>query len=154
MTYEDAQTKAAEEAKTHGVPMAVVAVQGKSPDNFETMALSTAVEQQTYIWCRYYPPEGTHADKRFWKCLIAERDNPKHVVVKATHYQIGPEDQSIRRQWRGFHGDRYNIRFNDGRTVTSTNMWCQGAIPAQLRDDLPDNAEFVKDKNTSAQPVS
>jgi len=143
--YEDAQQKAANEAKELGVPMAVVAAQGKGVDNYETVALSTAMEQQTYIWCRYYPPQGIHAPESFWKRLITLRDNSDHVVVNGTHYTIGPEDSSIRRQWRGFHGDRYVIKFRDGRTVTSTNLWCQGTIPLQYRDELPDNAEFVKE---------
>jgi len=37
------------------------------------------------------------------------------------------------------------IKFRDGRSVTSTNLWCQGTIPLQYRDELPDNAEFVKE---------
>jgi hypothetical protein len=84
-------------------------------------------------------------EETFWQRLIEKRNNPSHVVVKGTHYQIGPEDPSIRRQWRAFHGDRYNIKFNDGRTATSTNLWCQGTIPAAFREQLPDNAEFVKE---------
>lgn len=147
MTYEDAQAKAAEEAKANGVPMAVVAAQGKGTDNYETTAVSAALAQQTYVWCRYYPPEGIHASGHFWMGLISQRDNPNHVVVKGTHYQIGPEDSSIRRQWRAFHGDRFNIKFNDGRTATSTNLWCQGPIPAQFREQLPDNAEFIRESH-------
>jgi hypothetical protein len=145
MKYEDAQQKAANEAKDLGVPMAVVAVQGKDVDNYETMALSTAVAQQTYVWCRYYPPQGIHAHGNFWMGMISERDDLDHVIVKGTHYTIGPEDPNIRRQWRGFHGDRYVIKFRDGRTVTSTNLWCQGTIPLQYRDELPDNAEFMRE---------
>ena len=148
MTYEEAQAKAAEETKSLGVPMAVVAVQGKGVDDYETLALSTALAQQTYIWCRYFPPQEAHAHDPFWAQLIAQRGNPKCVVVKGTHYTIGPEDPNIRRQWRGFHGDRYVIRFLDGRTVTSTNLWCQGTIPLQYREQLPDNAEFVKEQTT------
>lgn len=84
-------------------------------------------------------------EETYWQRLIYTRHNPDHVVVKGTHYTIGPEDASIRRQWRGFHGDQYVIRFNDGRTVTSTNLWCQGTIPLEHREQLPDNAEFVRE---------
>jgi hypothetical protein len=69
------------------------------------------------------------------------------VVVKGCHYIIGAEKPTTPRSWRGFGGDRYHIRFNDGREVVSTNLWCQGPIPAQFREQLPDNAEFVKDAN-------
>lgn len=79
-----------------------------------------------------------------WHRAIENRSKPSHVVVNGEHYWIGPEDPSIKRSWRGFHGDRFNIKFNDGRTVTSTNLWCGGAIPAAFREQLPDNAEFVR----------
>jgi hypothetical protein len=84
-------------------------------------------------------------EEKFWQQLIWTRHNPDHVIVKGTHYTIGPEDPGIRRQWRGFHGDRFVIQFKDGRRVVSTNLWCQGTIPHEHREQLPDNAEFVKE---------
>lgn len=83
-------------------------------------------------------------EQEFWNRIINANDKSSHVIVKGTHYTIGPEDASIRRQWRGFHGDRYVIHFHTGRTVTTTNLWCQGTISRKYRDELPDNAEFVK----------
>jgi hypothetical protein len=63
------------------------------------------------------------------------------VRVKHVHYMMGEEAGPKR--WRGFGGDYFRIRFHDGREVESTNMWCQGHIPAHYHDRLPDNAEFV-----------
>lgn len=84
-------------------------------------------------------------EETFWQPHIEKRNDPDHVVVKGVHYIIGAEDPSIKRNWRGFGGDRYHIKFHDGRTVVSTNLWCQGPIPARFREQLPDNAEFVKE---------
>lgn len=85
-------------------------------------------------------------EETFWQRLIDQRNNPNFIVVNGTHYQIGPEESTPRR-WRGFGGDRYTIKLSDGRTVTSTNVWCQGAIPAEYREQLPDNAEFIKENH-------
>lgn len=83
-------------------------------------------------------------EETYWQKLIDSRESPNHVVVNSTHYMIGPEDSTPRR-WRGFGGDRYVIQFSDSRRVTSTNLWCQGTIPAQFREQLPDNAEFIRE---------
>jgi len=145
MNYEAAQAQAEELVGKTGVSVAVV---GTAPTEYDLMDLAEAIKKKTYIWCRYMaPPHGDHPDAFFWRKLINARTNPKHVVVKGVHYQIGPEDREIKRQWRGFHGDRYVIHFHDGRQVISTNLWCQGTIPLQFREQLPDNAEFVRDAN-------
>ena len=34
------------------------------------------------------------------------------------------------------------IRFKDGHTITTNNLWCHGTIPEDFRNKLPDNAEF------------
>lgn len=83
-------------------------------------------------------------EENYWKRL-AERANPNDAVVKGHFYSIGPENPRTPRKYRGFGGDRYVVRFNDGRMVTSTNMWYAGTIPEQFRGQLPDNAEFVKE---------
>ena len=84
-------------------------------------------------------------EETYWKPLVENRNDPDHVVVNGTHYTGGPEQPATPRHRRGFGGDRYNIKFHDGREVTSTNLWCQGTIPAQFREQLPDNAEFRRD---------
>lgn len=44
--------------------------------------------------------------------------------------------------FRGFSGRRFWIRFKDGSTLTTNNLWYQGKIPDEFRDELPDTAEF------------
>lgn len=87
----------------------------------------------------------------FWQPKISAAANrdPNAVRVKGVHYWIG--DESSRARWfRGFAGQRFRIRFHDGREVTTTNLWCQGAIPERFRPQLPDNAEFISDDREDA----
>lgn len=79
----------------------------------------------------------------FWHEKIDIKDRPEVVRVKHTHYIIGREDPDER--FRGFGGERFIIKFHDGRRVVSTNLWCQGGIPQRYWDRLPDNAEFVQE---------
>lgn len=82
----------------------------------------------------------------FWmeKCHPSMRDSPMTVRVDGTHYRIGPENQS-RLAFRGFGGREFIIQFDDGRKVITTNLWCQGSIPEDFKDALPNNAIFLKE---------
>lgn len=87
-----------------------------------------------------------------WECWnqIAERDRgvdaARAVVVNGTHYYLGDENERGPSRFRGFGGNRFVIRFLDGRTVTSTNLWHQGEVPQEFAEQLPDNAEFVREQ--------
>jgi hypothetical protein len=84
----------------------------------------------------------------FWK-LIPIKDAPSTVRVKGAngrtgHYIIGPEpDPNERTAFLGFGGSQFQIQFNDGRNVTTRNLWYQGEIPAHFDEQLPPNAVFV-----------
>ena len=77
----------------------------------------------------------------FWHEKIGIKDDPATVRAKGVHYRIGKE--GVRGLFQGFGGARFRIRFNDGREVESTNLWCQGHIPDAFKERLPDNAEFL-----------
>lgn len=77
-----------------------------------------------------------------WTDLLKIKDRPDVVRVKDVHYMVGGETNEPT-LWRGFGGDKFHIRFLDGREVKSTNVWCQGHIPDHFKTRLPDNAEFV-----------
>lgn len=85
--------------------------------------------------------------RNFWREKIAIKDEPTTARINGWHYQIGDESPSYA-PTRGFGGERHTIRFRDGREVVTTNLWTQGEIPAYLRNELPDNAEFVKAEAT------
>lgn len=46
----------------------------------------------------------------------------------------------------GFGGDVFNIRFFNGETYKTNNLWLNGEIPEKFRAELPDNAEFIKNE--------
>ena len=66
---------------------------------------------------------------------------PASVIIDGEHYMIGSEDDDY--PSRGHGGQRFRIKFNDGREVVTTNLWHQGKIPEHYRDRLPDNAVWV-----------
>ena len=74
----------------------------------------------------------------FWREIIAEKD--KHIVINGECYCDGGENSPG--AFRGFSGRRFWIRFKDGSTLTTNNLWYQGKIPDEFRDELPDTAEF------------
>ena len=81
-------------------------------------------------------------DCNFWfekeKFHIPENEH-KWCVVDGIHYIVGDENSNS--YFRGFGGAHVRIHFNDGTTVDSTNLWCQGDVPqGYWRDRMPDNA--------------
>ena len=42
----------------------------------------------------------------------------------------------------GFGGGCFWIRFKDGKTLTTNNLWYNGEVPSEFRSELPDTAEF------------
>lgn len=76
----------------------------------------------------------------FWLEKVAGATAADVVRVDGSHYRIADEKRA---GMRGFSGQSFTIKFRDGREVTTTNLWCQGAIPMRFRDRLPDNAEFL-----------
>lgn len=79
-----------------------------------------------------------HCD--FWDEKLSMKDEPNVVRVQGHHYLIGPEGSPF----PGFCGRTFAIKFFDGRTVKTSNLWHQGEIPERFKEQLPDNAEFVK----------
>lgn len=83
----------------------------------------------------------------FWRPKIkAAKNNDQYAVrVDGVHYYIHPDSKGGNRAFSGFGGSRFDIRFHDGRLVTTHNLWCQGDIPERFRDVLPDNAIFIQE---------
>ena len=81
----------------------------------------------------------------FWlKHFEQDKTRPEAIVVDGVHYIVGSEDGPGYTPCRGFGGTRFEIEFLDGReTVVSTNLWCQGDIPAGWRKLFPDTARFI-----------
>lgn len=64
---------------------------------------------------------------------------------KGLHYVIGAEDAEM--TFRGYAGQRHFIYYMSGpfagQLFTTTNLWCQGDVPNEYRNDLPDNAKIL-----------
>jgi hypothetical protein len=80
----------------------------------------------------------------FWYEKIGVKDSDKVARINKVHYLIGVELDSPSFM-KGHGGQKFVIKFKDGREVTTTNLWCQGGIPERFQDRLPDNAEFLVD---------
>lgn len=79
----------------------------------------------------------------FWREMLEEdKYRPDHTVcmINGTHYVIGSESNSV---FRGFGGAKFEIQFNDGTRITTTNLWCQGNPSKEWIDKFPNNAKFV-----------
>lgn len=77
--------------------------------------------------------------KNFWLEIIQEKD--KHLIVKGECYCLGNEDSLGP---RGCGGRKFRLRnLQTGEIVETTNLWCQGDIPEEFRDQLLDTHEFI-----------
>lgn len=88
----------------------------------------------------------------FWKSKLSIKDDPCTVRINGVHYFIG-DNNSSKHAFKGFGGREFNIRFNDGRLVTTCNLWCQGDISDHFKERLPDNATFVEVKHTKRDEI-
>lgn len=79
-----------------------------------------------------------------WRGKEEERikENPRTARIEGSHYYIGDEED--KGGFRGYGGSLFIIKFDDGRIIKTTNLWCQGTIPQHKRESLPNNAVFLK----------
>lgn len=76
---------------------------------------------------------------QFWKDIIAEKD--EHIVIDGECYYVSPESScSI---FRGYCGKSFTIRKFTGEIIHTTNLWCNGTVPDEFKDQLPNEAEFI-----------
>lgn len=80
----------------------------------------------------------------FWERLLNEDTlRPKHsvAIIDGHHYII--EDEFSTSSFRGFGGRKFQILFDDGYSVATTNLWYQGEIPQEF--GIKNNAKFKED---------
>lgn len=82
----------------------------------------------------------------FWTEKVRKKYASTSVRINQIHYFIDVNEER-KSHCKGFGGAKFVIKFFDGRIVTTTNLWCQGTVPDDFRNDLPDNAEFIKEPN-------
>lgn len=82
-------------------------------------------------------------DCTFWnKRLEKDKTLPPHTacMIDGTHYIVADENEKS--SFRGFGGNKFVIKFNDGTEVTTTNLWCQGEPKGYWKEKFPNNANF------------
>ena len=75
-----------------------------------------------------------------WRERLPLVGNPDVAIIDGTFYTIGDENDPS--PFRGFGGDKFVIKFKDGREVTTTNLWCGGDISEAWKPKFPNNADF------------
>lgn len=105
-----------------------------------------ALDDQSRTMCKL---DGFCFTCRFWQEKVEwnsgsdRQRKPENLArIAGRHYVIHPDTGKM--SWRGFGGQKFKIKFHDGRIVETTNLWHQGEIPKNFRDELPDNAEFIE----------
>lgn len=74
-----------------------------------------------------------------WRERLPLVGRPDVAIIDGIFYSI--EDENAKGS-RGFGGDKFVIKFKDGREVTTTNLWCGGNISKHWKSKFPDNADF------------
>jgi len=78
----------------------------------------------------------------YWLEWVEKRRHPRVARINHTHYLV--RDEFDTGKFRGFGGRKFVIEWDDGRRMSTTNLWHQGRIPEFFWDRLPDNAKFIK----------
>lgn len=101
------------------------------------IASETEAASLSYGWRRRlaeYPLGSSHPD-------VAVIDRQMYVIGREA-IERPPFAARFWRENRGCGGQRFVIRFLDGRTVETTNLQVSGDVPDRLRDIFCDNAVF------------
>jgi hypothetical protein len=123
-----------------------------APKGYSVSATVKLTKEQANILDKM--AEKSEFNALFWAVKVEWLNNgdinsngEKVVRINGEHYVIGSENAPG--SFRGFGGRKFVIKFIDGnhkdKIVTTTNLWCQGDIPEELRHILKDNAIFLKD---------
>ncbi len=93
-----------------------------------------------------------------WLEAIQKAWDPDQVRVGGELYVVQPEPKPDPVHLeptggRGMGGQEFRIRFQDRRIITTRNLWSIGKIPAEYREALPDNAEFIRGRRSHKKAV-
>lgn len=105
---------------------------GSQIDHEDYICGPEMIERQLCFTCNHWQNQ-LEADK--------ERGDYKWAVIDGGHYVIEDEDDSD--PFRGFGGRKFIIIFEDGTIVRTTNLWFQGHIPPEWKEQFPNNATFA-----------
>ena len=75
----------------------------------------------------------------YWNEVLAD---PNTLIIDNVAYIDDGRKPKDYRGFLGFGGREFAIETNDGRTISTNNLWCRGDIP--LERHAQDNAKFVR----------
>ena len=78
--------------------------------------------------------------KNFWNEQITSKDDENIVRIDGEQYYISNDTSN---SIKGFGGEEFIIRFFSSRVIITNDLWYNGVIPAEYRNKLPNNAEFI-----------
>jgi len=86
----------------------------------------------------------------YWLLRVSRIGHPDQIVIDGHCYQnsgdkSGQHEHCGKTGFMGFGGHRFTWKMLEtGEVQTSNDMWSNGTIPQHFRDQVPDNAEWVK----------
>lgn len=80
----------------------------------------------------------------FWTNIKEEYDKGDKIIIDGKAYHISDEKSTS--FFRGFGGTQFVIqRLDTNEIIITTNLWHNGKIPDRFKNQLPDNAKFIKE---------
>lgn len=77
-----------------------------------------------------------------WYNRLSQQNNPNIFIIDGMFYQdAGPSTNP--KHSLGFAGLRFYIKTNDGRIVSTNNLWYGGTVPKIWKSKYPDTAIFI-----------
>lgn len=93
--------------------------------------------------------------KRLGKYVAQTTSKKMMLVIDGNVYSDGgatPPNQT--KKYNGFGGSLFTIKLKEtGEVWTTNNLWHGGPIPPNFHDKMPNNAEFIKEKEVDWQEM-
>ena len=103
------------------------------------------IEKSMFYDCIICSSECHH--KLYWleKCKQQAEDPYHWTIIDGFSYCFDKKRpiKDSRTDWLGCSGRHFKIRYDNGDTYETNDLWEQGKIPDEFRDRLKDNAEFI-----------
>jgi hypothetical protein len=118
-------------------------------DRMREMRLFECRSCKQWAWPTKEDTAGLCGTCAFWTARQRTLATPRSLVAKGCMYSIGNED--CKSSFRGFGGQAWLVRFNDGRLVYTSNLWYNGQVPALFADRIKDTGT-LQDVNIGQRP--
>lgn len=152
-----------EAAQMHVPPICDFCIEPFAPNTYDVGKAGPQHEApQRCFDCSFWLSRADEVEAGRGKWIPFARAHYPPIIVEGVFYAVGDPPQERPPSPRscsglGFGGARWDVKWNDGRTVTTHNLWHGGAIPEYYRMRLPqlrDNATFMKPKPVATTAVA